>query len=182
MSERTDKQLVGRIREGDTAAFTVLHARYRIRLFAYCYRLVPNRHQAEEIVQTTFIKAYESLRSLEKGELFYYWLFSIARNEVYTFLRQKRSNGMTSSIDEEDVIGDVETPLEKLVNEETADLLRRSIDQLKIEYREVLILRQYEKFSYAEIATITGDTISSVESRLFKARKQLAKIMAPYYK
>jgi RNA polymerase sigma-70 factor (ECF subfamily) len=55
------------------------------------------------------------------------------------------------------------------------------LNQLKVEYREVVILRHYDKLSYAEIAAITGDTVSSVESRLFKARKALAKKLKPYF-
>ena len=181
MSAPTDKELLAKIREGDKSAFTTLHNKYEHRLFAYCYRLIPNRQNAEDIVQSTFVKAYESLATLDKPELFYYWLFSIARNEVYGFVRHKRRNGVMHSIDEEKEIWDSETPLDKMVNEETTDLVRLLLGQLKIEYRETLILRQYEKLSYAEIAAITGDTISSVESRLFKARKVLARKLKPYF-
>ena len=59
--------------------------------------------------------------------------------------------------------------------------MQHHLNHLKVEYREVLILRQYDKLSYAEIAAITGDSVSSVESRLFKARKALAKKFAPYF-
>jgi RNA polymerase sigma-70 factor (ECF subfamily) len=60
------------------------------------------------------------------------------------------------------------------------ELVERLMGQLKAEYREALILRQYECLSYAEIAAITGDSISAVESRLFKARKALAQRLAPF--
>jgi RNA polymerase sigma-70 factor (ECF subfamily) len=182
MEAAADKELLVKIRDGDKTAFTLLYTKYKHRLFAYCYRLIPNQQNAEDVVQTTFIKAFESLGSLDKPELFYYWLFSIARNEVYAFLRHKRSNGVTRSIGEEQPIWDDETPLDIVLKEETVDLVQRLLGQLKIEYRETLILRQYEKLSYAEIAAITGDTVSSVESRLFKARKALAKKLGPYFK
>jgi RNA polymerase sigma-70 factor (ECF subfamily) len=67
------------------------------------------------------------------------------------------------------------------VRKETTEIVELVLNQLKVEYREVLVLRQYDKLSYAEIAAITGNTVSSVESRLFKARKALAKKLAPYF-
>ena len=182
MRAHSDRELLTRFREGDTGAFTILYDHYKRRLFAFCYRMIPNHQNAEEIVQTTFIKAYDSLQSLKDPESFYRWLFSIARNEIYTFLRQKHSTPSTSLIEDVDVMCSEATPFEAIVRDETIELLHRSIMQLNLEYREVLILRHYEKLSYVEIAAMTGDTVSSVESRLFKARKALAKKLRPYLK
>jgi RNA polymerase sigma-70 factor, ECF subfamily len=182
MMTQTDRELLTRIREGEISAFTLLYDKYRRRLFAYCFRMIPNRSNAEEIVQTTFIKAYTSLKTLENADVFYNWLFSIARNEIYTFLRYKQADDATCSIEDNDIMSCGETPIEVLVREEERELLQGSINQMRLEYREVLILRHYEKLSYVEIAAITGETVSSVESRLFKARKALAKKVGPYLK
>lgn len=182
MQFSADVDLLSKIRAGDKRSFTALYEKYSRRLFGYCYRLIQDRHAAEDIVQMTFSKAFESLNGLDKPELFYYWLFSIARNEVYGFIRQKRSNGVVHSLDDEVDVWDTESPHTQMVQKETSELVRDVLNQLKAEYREVLILRQYDKLSYAEIAAITGDTISSVESRLFKARKALAKKLGPYFK
>ena len=176
-----DKELLNQIRSGNERAFTDLYNKHRRRLLAYCFRLLQDRIAAEDVVQATFQKAFESLSSLDKSELFFYWLYSIARNEVYGVIRKTRKNGTTSSIDNEKDIWDEETPHELVVKTELAELVQHHLSHLKVEYREVLILRQYDKLSYAEIAAITGDTISSVESRLFKARKALAKKLAPYF-
>jgi RNA polymerase sigma-70 factor, ECF subfamily len=176
-----DKELLNQIRSGNERAFTDLYNKHRPRLLAYCFRLLQDRVAAEDVVQVAFQKAFESINSLDKPELFFYWLYSIARNEVYGVIRKTRKNGTTSSIDEEKDIWDEETPFELVVKTELAELVQHHLNHLKMEYREVLILRQYDKLSYAEIAAITGDTISSVESRLFKARKALAKKLAPYF-
>ncbi len=181
MQFSSDAALLGRIRAGDKASFTALYDKYKRRLFGYCLGLIQNRQTAEDIVQTTFVKAFESIRSLDKPELFYYWLFTIARNEVYGFIRRKRSNGIVHSLEDEEDIWEMESPHVQMVEQETSELVRQLLDQLKVEYREVLILRHYDKLSYAEIAAITGDTVSSVESRLFKARKVLAKKLKPYF-
>ncbi len=180
MTNPEDEELVGRSCRGDKAAFSALFEKYRRRVFAFCYRLTASRETAEDAVQTTFLKAYESLATLDDHRLFYYWVFTIARNEAFQHTRQRRKSGITISLEDAEDPWDGDSPHEKLVKEETHALVERLLGQLKAEYREVLILRQYESLSYAEIAAITGDTVSSVESRLFKARKALAKQLAPY--
>ena len=169
-----DKDLISQIRSGNERAFTDLYNKHRRRLLAYCFRLLQDRIAAEDVVQVAFQKAYESLSSLDKPELFFYWLYSIARNEVYGVIRKTRKNGTTSSIDDEKDIWDEETPHELVVKTELTELVQHHLNHLKVEYREVLILRQYDKLSYAEIAELTGTTVSSVKSRIFKARKALA--------
>jgi RNA polymerase sigma-70 factor, ECF subfamily len=176
----SDQELLSQIRAGNSRAFTELHDKYRRRLLAYCFRLLQDRGTAEDVVQVSFQKAYESLGTLDKPDLFFYWLFSIARNEVYGHIRKSRRNGSHCSIEENDDLWNEETPHEELVKKETTEIVGLLLNQLKVEYREVLVLRQYDKLSYAEIAAITGDSVSSVESRLFKARKALAKKLAPY--
>ena len=181
MHFESDRELLSQLRAGNPQAFTNLHNKYRRRLLAYCYRLLQDPVEAQDVVQVSFQKAYESLSTLDNPELFFYWLFSIARNEVYGHIRKLRRNGTPHSIEEEDDLWTEETPHEQLVRKETIEIVELLLNQLKVEYREVLILRQYDKLSYTEIAAITGDTVSSVESRLFKARKALAKQLAPYF-
>jgi len=181
MHSESDRELLNQIHAGSEQAFTALYRKYRSRLLAYCYRLLQDRSAAEDVVQVSFQKAFESLSTLDNPDLFLYWLFSIARNEVYAHIRRTRKNGLMHSIEEDDNIWIEETPHEQFVRKETKEIVELFLNQLKVEYREVLILRQYDMLSYAEIAVITGDTVSSVESRLFKARKALAKKLAPYF-
>jgi RNA polymerase sigma-70 factor, ECF subfamily len=176
-----DKELLNQIRSGNQHAFTDLYNKHRHRLLAYCYRLLQDRIAAEDVVQIAFQKAYESLPSLDRPDLFFYWLYSIARNEVYAVVRKAKKNGTMHSIDEGTDVWNDETPHELAVKTELSELVQEYLAQLKVEYREVLVLRHYDKLSYTEIAAITGDSVSSVESRLFKARKALAKKLAPYF-
>jgi RNA polymerase sigma-70 factor (ECF subfamily) len=175
-----DKELLMQIRSGGQHAFTDLYNKHRRRLLAYCFRLLQDRVVAEDVVQIAFQKAYESLPSLDNPELFFYWLFSIARNEVYAVIRKTKKSGTMSSIEEEDV-WDEQTPHEVSIKTELTELVDLHLNHLKVEYREVLVLRHYDGLSYAEIAAVTGDSVSSVESRLFKARKALAKKLEPYF-
>ena len=182
MKVASDQELLSQIRARSEQAFTDLYNKYYRRLMAYCFRLLQDHASAEDVVQIAFQKAYQSLNTLDKPELFLYWLFSIARNEVYSVLRKTRRNGTPASLDDEAEVWIEETPHEALVKKELTELVEACLAALKVEYREVLVLRQYDKLSYAEIAAITGDSVSSVESRLFKARKALAKKLAPYFK
>ena len=146
-------------------------------LAGFCFRLLLDSTAAEDVVQSVFVKALESIHTLRNPESFYSWLFTLARNEVYGTLRAKRSNG-TVELSEE--VWDEETPFDSAVRGETVEIVRECLDHLKVEYREVLILRQFEGLSYNQIAEITGNTTSSVESRLFKARKALIRQLKPY--
>ena len=177
MDARTDTEIVGRVRAGETDAFGELYRRYRTRLLGYCLRLLGDRSRAEEVVQAAFVKALESIGSLENPGLFSSWLFTIARNGVYAHFRAERKNGAAECSDD---VWDTDTPHERAVAGETAALVEDGLGRLRPEYREVLILRHFEKLSYREIAAITGATVSSVESRLFKARKALLKYLEPY--
>jgi RNA polymerase sigma-70 factor, ECF subfamily len=177
LKDQNDSALIQRYAEGERDAFGELYKKYHRRLAGYCFRLLQDRTKTQDVVQTVFAKALESIQSLEKPELFYYWLFTIARNEVYSLLRRTRSNGTVELTED---VWDSETPHESMVRKETILLVEEGLNRLKAEYREVLILRQFEQLSYSEIAAITGDTISSVESRLFKARKALLIQLKPY--
>jgi RNA polymerase sigma-70 factor (ECF subfamily) len=106
------------------------------------------------------------------------WIPTIARNGVFRQLHRQQRNG---SFDEEDAWTD-ETPLTLSVTHDTSEIISLCIDALKPEYKEVLLLRECEQRSYGEIAIITGNTESSVKSRLFKARKALAEKLKPFFK
>jgi RNA polymerase sigma-70 factor (ECF subfamily) len=175
--DHTDTEIVDRVRAGETAAFGELYDRYWGRLFGYCLRLLEDREKAKEVVQAAFVKALESIGSLERPELFSSWLFTIARNGVYGNFRAARKDGAADAGDD---VSDTDTPHDRVVARETSALVEEGLGRLKPEYREVLVLRHFERLSYAEIAAITGATVTSVESRLFKARKALLKYLEPY--
>jgi RNA polymerase sigma-70 factor (ECF subfamily) len=171
----SDEQLIGRMQLGDSEAFAELYERYRRGVYEYCLRLLQDRDTAADATQNTFIKVHTKIAGLESFASFKAWLFTIARNEIYAYVRRSRTDG----IENED-LWETESPHEELVEREEAELVRRFLGELKPEYREVLLLLEYEQMSYAEIASITGVSISAVESRIFRARKALAKKLREY--
>jgi RNA polymerase sigma-70 factor (ECF subfamily) len=106
-------------------------------------------------------------------------LYSIARNQCLSVYRSSKHDA-----DEEidfDLISSPagETPDRVVERQESADLLNRFLGQLKLEYREVLLLREFQNLSYREIAEVLGDTESAVKSRIFKARQRLFELLRP---
>ncbi len=132
---------------------------------------------AEDATQDTFIKMYQNISSLHKTDAFLPWLFQIARNEVLMYIRRNKRNGTQN----DETVWDETTPYVIAVSTETTELVQKTLQNLKSEYREVIILREYEQLSYKQIAEITGDTESSVKSRLFKARQALTRKLKSYY-
>ena len=166
------------LRNGSVDAFAELYHRYKRHIFTFCLRLTGDQSLAEDATHDTFLKMYNKISTLNDPGTLRSWLYSIARNGVYKQLSRNQRNG---SFEEESVWVE-ETPLIIAERREVREIMSACVEMLKAEYREVLYLREYEQHSYEEIAVITGDSVSSVKSRLFKARKALAQKLKPFFK
>lgn len=136
--------------------------------------LIHNDQDAEDIVQESFLRAYKFFEGF-RGENSRAWLLTIVRNTCYTWQRQNRMKKMSTVFDEElhgseNEIPNPETVLLENVN---AEMLKNALEKLPVEFREVLILRELEGFSYKEIADIVSVPLGTVMSRLARARKLL---------
>jgi len=174
----SDAELVQLFQRGDSSSFVVLFERYKAPVYAYCLRLLQDSDGAADATQETFIKCRSSVSTLLNAGAFRSWLYRIAHNEVMQQLRHTRRNG---HVEDEEEVWDHETPLELYERIETRELVQKYLGKLKAEYREVLMLREFDQLSYLEIAEVTGATESSVKSRIFKARKALLKKLTPYF-
>lgn len=177
MDSQTDEQLVIDLRNGSIDAFEELYHRYKRYIFTFCLKLTGDRSLAEDATHDTFLKIRLNIDTLTDVGSFRSWIFTIARNGVFRQLHRQQRN---SSFDEEGAWTD-ETPFTLTESNDTSEIIALCIDALKPEYKEVLLLREYEQRSYDEIAMITGNSESSVKSRLFKARKALAEKLKPYF-
>jgi RNA polymerase sigma-70 factor (ECF subfamily) len=169
----TDADLLDRLLRGDTRSLGELYTRYRIPLFRFCLRMLKDGARAEDAVHDTFMKLARQHTSIMRAASLKPWLFRVARNEVYMMTR--RITPMP--LEQADGVLDPSTPHDILERSERNELVHVMLDALRPEYREVLMLREFEELHYAEIAMITGSTESAVKSRLFKARQALAGMM-----
>lgn len=175
-SGMTDADLVESFRAGDGEAFTTLYERHRAGVLAYARGLLGGGEAAEEAVQAGFVRALESLPGLRSPEMFRTWLFTIVRNEAYMQLRRPTLERL-----EEGQVWDGESPADAAVRADDVQRIRLLLERLRPAYREVLLLVTYEEMTYAEIAAVTGTSVSAVESRIFKARRALARALEPYH-
>lgn len=179
-STTTDEELALRLKQGDTSAMTLIYERYKLGLFSFCRRLLSDREAAEDAVQETIVKMIAARTTLSNPSSLKSWLYAIARNEAYSILR-RRNHIRELNEEDEDVLAAESEPLQIEVAERTK-LLELAVQLLLPQYKEVLLLREYEMLGYEEIASVTGTTVSSVKSRLFKARRALLEQLKPYRK
>ncbi len=172
---RTDGQLIAELSSGNPDAFGELYRRYRLPLFAFCLRMVGDPNRAGDLLHDVFLTLYRSAATIHEPGALRIWLFRVARNEMLMALRQKRE---TVAADDT-LVADDETPHTVLERREQGEILEAALASLGTAYREVLLLREEQGLSYAEIACVTGDSESSVKSRLFKARRTLAALLMP---
>ena len=175
-----DKALIEAFQAGDDFAFVSLYNRYKAPIFSYCLKMLLDRDLAQDVMQETFLRIYENRDRLLNTHSFRAWTFTIARNQC---LNQFRLSNKHVQLDDDYAASlpqaAAQSQVATLEKSEQIELVNHFLGQLKPEYREVLVLREYQNLTYDEIAAVTRSTLSAVKSRLFKARRKLAAYMEP---
>ena len=136
--------------------------------------LTRNEHDAQDVVQDAFLRAFKFFEGFHGGNS-RSWLLSIVRNTTYTWLRKNRRPELATVFDEEkhDVEDTASNPEVLLLKNADRQDIMKAVEELPVEFREVIILRELEGMSYREIADMTDVPVGTVMSRLARARKQL---------
>jgi RNA polymerase sigma-70 factor, ECF subfamily len=183
--------LVDRARQGDVAAFGELITKYERRVYRMARQITQNDEDAEDVLQETFLKAFEHIDSFQGQSKFYTWLTRIAVNESLMKLRKRKSDRTVSldeniETDEEPIVREIavwdDTPELKYSQEEIRQILDKAIESLKPIFRTVFILRDVEELSTEETAEVLGLSIAAVKSRLLRARLQLREKLTRIFK
>lgn len=136
--------------------------------------LTANDQDAEDVVQEAYLRAYKFLDGFREGNG-RSWLLAIVRNTYYTWSQQNRPHDLQTSSDKE--LETMESnqlhPEAKLIQNANSELIRQTLNELPLEYREVIVLREIEGMSYKEISNIINIPLGTVMSRLARGRKQL---------
>jgi RNA polymerase sigma factor (sigma-70 family) len=143
-------------------------------LYNFACWLVHDSHDAEDLVQETYLKALRSFASFQSGTNFRAWMFRILRNNFLSScskLERRMTVAMDSEEDGPELAVDTETPETILMNRFNSKLVQRIIEDLPVHYREALLLCEVEEMSYQEIAEILTIPMGTVMSRLARARK-----------
>src|SRR6266699_1357542 len=168
-----DDQLVARIAKADTVALEALYMRHHTRVFRFIARIVRDEAVAEELANEVFVDIWRNARSYEGRSSATTWLLSIARNRAVSALRKRReepwdNEKATTLRDDAD---DSEVTVQKT---DKSRLLRRCIDALPTEYREIVDLVYYHELSVSEVGSVLRIPEGTVKTRLFNARKRLS--------
>ena len=167
--------LIYRTQTGDEGAFAELMREYYPYVYTIVIGIVNNPHDAEEVVQDTFLSAYRGLTQLEDTTKFKSWLAEIARNCVRQWLRKQR--GKTVSLDEvnEEILQTEDSPHERLVRREQRELIRRTMETLPQKDRDIARAFYLEGASYNELTSTHGLSDKAISFRLSRAKRQLSK-------
>lgn len=185
MIQEVDRLLIHRVLDGDDQAFEDLMQRYRQSVYNLVYRMIESPQEAEDIVQETFIKAYNALFSFNEEYAFSTWLFKIATNHCIDTLRKKKLR--TYSLDtpiqtkdgavSRDYADESYSPEKSTITSEHTSIILDAVDDLPEKYRTVINMRHRDDKSYEEISEFLNIPIGTVKARIFRAREILKRIL-----
>jgi len=174
--EENAEQLAQQAREGCLVSFEKIIELHKDKLFGYLAQLVGNAHDAEDIAQEAFVKAYKNLHTFDGRARFSTWLFAIAKNTAFTHLRRRKAHLPVEELAE------VLTAPAAAIDEDDRDSIWTHARALKPAFFELLWLFYGEGFSLKEVAEITKTNAITVRVNLHRARAALAKKCRIYEK
>lgn len=173
---------MARLVAGHDAALNDLMVRHAEKLFHYLIRSLQNEEDAADLAQEAFVRVFQNRTKFDAGQKFSTWLYAIATNLVKDRYRYRTrhpqvsldaENEATGQSIRESVPGHNPTPSESLQGAERAEAVRNAVGELPEELRAPLILAEYEELSHAEIGAVLNCSAKAVETRIYRARKQL---------
>jgi RNA polymerase sigma-70 factor (ECF subfamily) len=175
-----DVKVIEEVLSGNSDQFEFLILKYQNQLFTTVVTIVKNSDIAEEILQDSFVTAYEKLETLKNRNYFYPWIKKIAINKSFLYLHHNKKNvGSTEEVLDflkNDNPIEIDRPFNKspealVLNKELAKYIKRFVDSLPERLRSVIILREVEGLSYEEISETMKIPVGTVRSRLHYARE-----------
>lgn len=187
--ERTEALLIDHLREGDETALAPLVEKYKRMVHRLAMQITKNHEDANDVMQETFIKVYQSIHTFRQEAAFETWVYRIAVNEALNFVkrRERRRESSLETIEEAEYNPEVRRKAEIAndpeIQAEQAELrhwVTKAVNSLSLKHRIVVILHELEGLTHGEIASILNCSEGTVRSRLHYARKQLKSLLKPY--
>ena len=170
-----DKVLISRVQSGDEQAFAYLMRAHYAFVYTIVIGIVDNPHDAEEVVQDTFLNAYRGLAQYEEQTKFRSWLAKIARNRALNWLREQRTDTVPIDEVEEHALWTPNTLDDQLIRDEQRELIRRAMETLSQKDREIAHSYYLDGASYDELTRAHGLSYTAIAFRLSRAKQRLAK-------
>ena len=168
------QEIILAAKNGDMQAFEKILTLYEKRIFGHLIRITGQREDAEGLTQITFLKLYKYLKSINIEKNFNAWLYKIATNTAYDWLRKKKSHPElfiedTNAIE---TMGD-ENAYDMVEGIESKEIVEEAINKIKPTYKSILLLFYREELTYQEISDSLSIPVNTVKSHLFRAKKSL---------
>ncbi|MBU8908806.1 RNA polymerase sigma factor SigW [Desertibacillus haloalkaliphilus] len=181
--DRVVKRIIKEVKKGDQQAFGELVELYKDKVYQLSYRMLGNAHEAEDISQEAFLRAFSNLDSYDTKRKFSTWLFRIATNLAIDRLRKKKpdyhledkvtgTEGLTLL---SQIAVDQALPEEEVLTHELQEWIQKEIACLPIKYRSAIILKYIEDLSLKEISEILDLPVATVKTRVHRGREALRK-------
>ena len=187
-TQATDQQLVERVQAGDKRAFDLLVLKYQHKIISLVGRYVRDQHEAMDVSQEAFIKAYRALQNFRGYSQFYTCLYRIAINTAKNYLVAKGRRPPDRDIDADEqadygfaeAMTDSETPENLLARDQLQEKVFAALESLPDDLKTALSLREFEGLSYEQIAEIMDCPVGTVRSRIFRAREAIDKVVVKH--
>ena len=153
-------------------------------IFNHIYRMVGNRHDAEDLTQTTFIKVFDKFNSINESRNLKSWIYTIATNTVIDWMRSRKNKKSLNIISDPDSgfeTLDAETPYTKLASKELVYDIHSALQKIKPIYQTVILLFYKEDFSYEEISKMLAIPLNTVKTYIHRAKADLKNLLEPSY-
>lgn len=181
--ETTIKHVVKQVKKGNHEAFGFLIEQFEQPIFQHCYRLLGSFHDAEEVAQETFVKAYTNIKTFKQRQNFTPWLYRIATNTAIDWMRKKKPLYV---LDQPITAGETATYLDQMMDEklstqeiierqESWDELQHMLMQIPNKYRHALVLKYVDQFSIKEIAAILDLPEGTIKTHIHRGRDAMRK-------
>lgn len=184
-SSLEDDKLVKKAIGGNENAYAKLVEKYERSLYFHILKMIKDREQVEDLVQETFVKAFDNLNSYSTNYAFSTWLYRIATNHTIDYLRKKKLKTLSIDQPKQTKDGEMEMQLpdenastdRDIIRKQRQKIVQNAIDNLPKKYREVIKMRHMEEKSYKEIAKLRDLPLGTVKAHIFRARELLYKAL-----
>ena len=183
---------IDKLRAGKQSAFSQLLDDYQQKVFGTCISFIPNKEDAEDVAQEVFLEVFKSIHKFKGDSKLSTWIYKIATNKCLEFIRKKNTKkrfafmqtimGNEIPLDKTSYFTEVNHPGVLLENKEKSAIIFKAINTLPESQRVIFTLAKIDDKSYQEIVEITGKSLSSVESLMFRAKKGLQEKLENFYR
>jgi RNA polymerase sigma-70 factor (ECF subfamily) len=187
-----EKEFIQALKSRDSLAYSKLIDDFQDKVFGTCMSFVPNKEDAEDIAQEVFLEVFNSIDKFKGKSKLTTWVYRITTNKCLEFIRKRNTKkrfaflqsitGNVLPLDKTTYFTEINHPGIQLENKELNETLFKAINSLPESQSVVFTLHKIDGKSYDEIAEITNKSLSSVESTMFRAKKNLKSILENYYK